>query len=45
MVGFVEGVAAALGIKIRSGADWDMDRNVSDQSFIDLPHIELVEKK
>lgn len=44
MVGFVEGVAAMLGIKVRSGADWDMDRNVSDQSFIDLPHFELVEE-
>lgn len=41
-VGFVEGMAAALGIQVRSGADWDRDRNVSDQSFIDLPHIELI---
>lgn len=44
MVGFVEGVAAVLGIPIRSGADWDRDRNVSDQTFIDLPHIELIKE-
>lgn len=41
--GFVLGVAAALGIKIRWGGDWDGDRSFKDQSFNDLPHFELDE--
>lgn len=40
--GFVLGVAATRGIKIRSGGDWDMDFDLGDQKFIDLPHFELV---
>ena len=40
-VGFVRGVAAHMGIEIRCGADWDGDNNLRDQSFNDLPHIEL----
>jgi len=40
-VGFVKGVAAHMGIEIRCGADWDGDHNLRDQSFNDLPHIEL----
>lgn len=41
-VGFVRGVAASLGIKIRSGADWDGDMDLKDQNFFDLPHFELI---
>ena len=44
-VGFVRGVAASLGISIRSGADWDGDFQVKDQSFHDLPHFELVKPR
>lgn len=40
-IGFVTGMASALGIKIRSGADWNSNLNLKDQSFVDLPHIEL----
>lgn len=40
--GFVLGIAAGMGIKLRSGGDWDMDFDLSDQKFIDLPHFELV---
>lgn len=40
--GFVWGVAVELGIPIRRGADWDGDLDMSDQSFHDLPHFELV---
>ena len=44
---YIIGVAAGLGIKIRWGGDWAMNLGVnwdySDQSFIDLPHLELVE--
>ena len=41
--GFVMGVAAQMGIKIRSGGDWDMDTDLHDQNLIDLPHFELSE--
>lgn len=41
--GFVLGVAATLGIKLRWGGDWDGDKNFKDQSFIDMPHFELVD--
>jgi len=41
--GFVEGMATAMGIKIRSGGDWDRDHQFDDQRFIDMPHFELVD--
>jgi len=41
-VGFVRGVAAQLGIKIRCGADWDGDFDFKDQNFHDIPHFELI---
>lgn len=40
--GFVQGVAAAEGIDIRWGGDWDRDNDLSDQSFNDLVHFEEV---
>lgn len=40
-VGYVRGVASQMGIKIRSGADWDGDFNLKDQNFMDLPHFEI----
>lgn len=40
--GVMKGVASQLGIQIRQGVDWDRDTQVGDQSFIDLPHNELV---
>lgn len=40
-VGYVQGVAAAMGIDLRSGADWNADRQFEDHTFIDLPHHEL----
>lgn len=39
--GFVLGMAAAYGIPVRSGVDWDGDTELDDQSFMDLPHFEL----
>jgi peptidoglycan L-alanyl-D-glutamate endopeptidase CwlK len=41
--GFVKGIAAKLGLKIRCGCDWDGDNNFKDQTFHDLPHFELLE--
>lgn len=40
-LGYVQRIAVELGIPIRMGADWDSDRNLLDQKFHDLPHIEL----
>jgi len=40
--GFVQGIAATLGIPIRWGGNWDMDDDLTDQSFFDLPHFELL---
>ena len=41
-IGFVRGVASHMGIKLRSGADWNSDGYTSDQKFNDLPHFELI---
>ena len=41
--GFVIGIAAGMGIKLRHGADWDMDGDTTDQSFMDWPHFELID--
>jgi len=39
--GFVLGTATAMGITLRWGGDWDMDTEVDDNRFDDLPHFEL----
>lgn len=39
--GFVAGMAAAMGIDVRQGADWNTNRQFDDQTFHDLPHTEL----
>jgi peptidoglycan L-alanyl-D-glutamate endopeptidase CwlK len=41
--GFVVGIAAHMGIKIRWGKDWDGDRDLNDQTFNDGPHFEVVD--
>jgi peptidoglycan L-alanyl-D-glutamate endopeptidase CwlK len=41
--GFVVGIAAQMGIKIRWGGDWDSDRDLKDQNFNDYPHFEIVD--
>lgn len=41
--GIVSAIAHDMGIKVRFGLDWDGDRDFTDQSFDDLPHLELVE--
>jgi len=40
-LGYVKRIAEELDIPIRMGADWDSDKNLLDQKFHDLPHIEL----
>lgn len=41
--GFVKGIAASLGYKIRWGGDWDSDNDLGDQTFFDLPHFEIID--
>lgn len=40
--GWVMCKAQDMGIPLRWGGDWDSDTDLSDQTFIDLPHFELV---
>lgn len=39
--GYVLGIADKLGVTMRWGGDWDSDRDLNDQSFMDLVHFEL----
>ena len=41
--GFVQGIAKKMGIEIRWGGNWDMDDELDDQNFYDLPHYEIKE--
>jgi hypothetical protein len=43
--GFVQGIAIGMGIKLRSGLDWDQDHDFHDQNFNDAPHFELSNKR
>ena len=41
--GILIGIAYTKGITLRSGNNWDRDDElITDQNFIDLPHLELV---
>lgn len=42
-IGYVQACATILGIKIRTGADWNMDGDFKDNKFNDLVHFELVD--
>lgn len=35
------GLAAGMGVTLRSGLDWDGDLDMKDQGFIDAPHLQL----
>lgn len=41
--GYVRRVAEELGINVRGGHDWDGDTEITDQTFNDTPHWELIE--
>jgi peptidoglycan L-alanyl-D-glutamate endopeptidase CwlK len=47
MMGVVQAIAHAKGVRLRFGLDWDGDfRSVGpdpDESFLDAPHVELVD--
>ena len=42
MQGMIKAIAHMLGIKIRSGLDWDMDNDLKEHKFSDSPHFELI---
>lgn len=42
LAGIVFAIAEELGIKIRWGLDWDMDKDFTDNTLNDYPHFELV---
>lgn len=44
LAGFMFQAAGQLGVKLRWGADWNMNWVHTDQTFNDLPHFELVDE-
>ena len=40
--GYVLGTAHQMGLDLRHGGDWDMDRDIHDQDFDDIVHLELI---
>lgn len=42
LAGFIVGIGATMGVTIRSGADWDSDRQMDDETFRDYGHLEVV---
>ena len=42
LIGIIRGIAHMKGIEIRCGIDWDRDGDITDHSFMDYPHFELV---
>lgn len=43
MAGFIKGLASAMGIKIRIGADWNGNNDIRDEKWSDAWHIEIME--
>lgn len=41
MAGLIMAIASFMGIPLRFGGDWDMDKDFTDQRFDDLPHFEI----
>ena len=41
LIGIIRGAAAALGIAVRVGFDWDGDGNAFNEHFPDWPHVEV----
>ena len=39
--GYVFGIADQMQINLRWGGDWDMDRDLSDQTLMDLVHFDV----
>jgi peptidoglycan L-alanyl-D-glutamate endopeptidase CwlK len=43
LMGYIQRVAEEKGVKLRFGIDWDGDFRSKDESFLDAPHVEIVE--
>ena len=43
MAGMVKGIAVAMNIDIRWGGDFNRNNDLTDESFLDLVHFELVD--
>lgn len=43
LMGYVQRVAQEQGVQLRFGLDWDGDFRTRDESFVDAPHVELVD--
>ena len=43
LAGIIRGIAHANGVKIRWGGDFNRDNNLSNDSFVDGPHLEIDE--
>lgn len=43
LMGYIQRVAHEQGVRLRFGIDWDGDFRTRDESFLDAPHIELVD--
>ena len=41
--GLIIGLAAGMGIKLRSGVDWDGDLDLNEHKLKDAPHFEIAE--
>ena len=41
--GFVQAIATMKGYTLRWGGNWDMDGEFHDQTFMDLPHFEIID--
>lgn len=37
----IKPLAKKLGIPIRQGIDWNMNGDITDERFVDMPHVEL----
>ena len=42
--GYVIAVAEEMGVEIRWGGDWNRNKRMGDQTFMDLIHFEVVKK-
>ena len=40
-IGFVQGIIAVKGLRVRSGHDWDNDYDLDEEKFKDGPHWEI----
>lgn len=44
LAGFILAIACLKKTPLRWGGDWDSDRDMTDQTFNDYPHFEIIEE-